>query len=179
MQDFNMIDCMVERPDWPFIPVSVAAGSARTLFVKGIPSRFGLTVTGIRIRVTNCDGEQLTKDCVRTGDVWCATFPPSHFQRYGTVKNGVVVFFVGLDETGAEQMWIQRVGDLRVTSLDESTDPGSVKQTPKAVYIKTEMIDGVQHYKQEVLVWSERQQAWGADFVGDFVFVSGGFVPFE
>ena len=102
-----LIDCRCERPDWPFMPVSVACGSARTIGVIGLRSRLGITVTGCKIRVTNADGCALTIDCVLTGGIWVATFPASHFQSYGTVKNGVVVFATGRDEHGDDQMWIE------------------------------------------------------------------------
>ena len=173
-----LIDCACERPDWPFVPVSVACGSSRTIGVTGLKSRFGVKVTGCRIRVTNADGVAVTKDCVADRGAWCATFPASHFQTFGTVKKGVVVFAVGKDETGADQLWIERVGDLRVSPVDASSLPGGTVETPKDVYHKSEIVDGVQHYKREVLTYSARQNAWGAEYVGDYVFIGGEFVPF-
>ena len=174
-----LIDCRCERPDWPFMPVSVACGSARTIGVIGLRSRLGITVTGCKIRVTNADGCALTIDCVLTGGIWVATFPASHFQSYGTVKNGVVVFATGRDEHDDDQMWIERVGDLRVTPVDAESTPG-VSSAPKDVYLKSYIApDGVQHYKKCVLVYSERQNAWGEDYVGDYIFVGGDYVPFS
>lgn len=171
-----VVDCGCLRPDWPFIPITVPCGSARTIGVIGLKSRCGVTIVGCRIRVTNADGVALTKDCVKDGGAWCVTFPASHFQNYGTVKNGVVVFAVGKDESGNDQQWIVRVGDLRVMAINAESESGVV--TPGDVYHKSEVIDGVQHYKKEVLTYSKRQQAWGAEYVGDYVFVGGEFVPF-
>lgn len=173
-----LIDCSCERPDWPFVPVNVACGSARTIGVIGMRSRLGVKVTGCRIRVTNADGVAMSKDCVANRGVWCATFPASHFQNFGTVKNGVVVFAVGKDENGDDQLWIERVGDLRVSPVDASSTPGGTVEPPRDVYHKSEIVDGVQHYKREVLTYSARQNAWGADYVGDYVFIGGEFVPF-
>ena len=167
-----------ERPDWPFLPVAVPCGSARTIQVAGKAARPGVAVTGIRIRVTNTDGVALVKDCVYTGGVWSATFPASHFANYGTVKNGVAIFVVGKDENGDDQLWMQRVGDLRVFQVSASETPGGTVETPKDVYHKSAIVDGVQHYKREVLTYSERQHAWGAEYVGDYVFIGGDFVPF-
>ena len=167
-----------ERPDWPFLPIAVPCGSARTIQVAGKAARPGITVTGIRIRVTNTDGVALSKDCVYTCGVWSATFPASHFGNYGTVKNGVAIFVVGKDENGDDQLWMQRVGDLRVLQVGASETPGGTVETPKDVYHKSEIVDGVQHYKREVLTYSERQHAWGAEYVGDYVFIGGDFVPF-
>ena len=172
------ICCDCERPEWPFVPVTVPCGSSRTIGVTGLKSKFGVKVTGCRIRVTNADGVALTKDCVKDGGAWCVTFPASHFQNYGSVKNGVVVFAVGKDESGNDQLWIERVGDLRVSPVDASSTPGGTVEQPRDVYHKSGIIDGVQHYKREVLTYSERQHAWGAEYVGDYVFIGGDFVPF-
>jgi len=171
-----LITCNCERPDWPFMPLNVACGSSRTIGVVGLKSRLGVMVTGCRIRITNADGVALTCDCEKQRGVWCVTFPASHFQNYGSVKNGVVVFAVGKDERGDDQLWIERVGDLRVSQVAASNEPGS--PSPRDVYIKSEVIDGVQHYKREVLAYSERQCAWGAEYVGDYIFVGGEFMPF-
>lgn len=179
MMTREVIACDCARPDWPFVPVSVVCGSARTICVTGLRSPGGVTLTGCRVRVTNADGVALTLDCVRDGGAWCATFPASHFASFGTVKNGVVVFAVGTDERGNEQLWIVRVGDLRVLELDASTTGGGTSAAARDVYLKAAIIDGVQHYKREVLVYSERQRAWGAEYVGDYVFVAGEFVPFD
>ena len=173
-----IISCDCERPDWPFMPIVVPCGSSRTIGVIGLKSKFGVKVTGCQIRVTNADGVALTKDCVKDGGAWCVTFPASHFQNYGTVKNGVVIFAVGKDESGNDQLWIERVGDLRVTPVDASSTPGGTVEQPRDVYHKSEIVDGVQHYKREVLTYSERQRAWGAEYVGDYVFIGGEFVPF-
>lgn len=173
-----MIDCNCERPDWPFVPLDVPCGSARTIGVIGLGPKFGVEITGCRIRVTNADGTAMTRDCVKDRGAWCVTFPASHFQNYGTVKNGVVVFAVGKDENGDDHMWIERVGDLKVTPIDASSTPGGSSDLPRDVYHRSEIVDGVQHYKREELRYSERQRAWGAEYVGDYIFIGGEFVPF-
>ena len=174
-----LIDCKCERPDWPFVPVTVACGSARTIGVIGLHGRVpGLEIVGCQIRVTNADGVALAKSCKFERGVWVVTFPASHFQSYGSVKNGVVVFAEGKDENGESQLWIERVGDLRVLAIDASSTPGGETVAPGDVYIKSEVIDGVQHYKKEVLTHSARQNAWGAEYVGDYVFIGGAYVPF-
>lgn len=171
-----MINCSCERPDWPFVPLTVPCGSARTIGVIGLASKCGVEVTGCRIRVTNADGTALTKDCVKDRGAWCVTFPASHFQNYGTVKNGVVVFAVGKDECGNDQLWIERVGDLKVEAVSTSATPGA--GVSHDVYIKSEIVNGVQHYKREILTYSARQRAWGAEYVGDYIFIGGEFTPF-
>ena len=174
-----LINCKCERPDWPFMPISVPCGSSRTIGVIGLSARVpGLEIVGCQIRITNADGVALTKSCKFERGVWVVTFPASHFQNYGIVKNGVVVFADGKDENGESRLWIERVGDLRVTALDASSTPGGETVAPADVYHKSEIVDGVQHYKKEVLTYSARQNAWGAEYVGDYVFIGGDFVPF-
>lgn len=173
-----LISCDCARPDWPFIPVSVVCGSARTIGVVGLKSRCGVKVTGCRIRVTNADGEPMTRECVKEDGVYVATFPASHFQNYGAVKNGVVIFAAGLDERGDEQLWIERVGDLKVEAGGASAEPGAGWGSHD-IYVKSEIVEGVQHFKREVLAYSERQRAWGAEYVGDYVFSGGDYVPVD
>ena len=180
MSTKNMIDCGAVRPDWPFIPLSVPCGSAKTLGVVGLKAKLpGVRVTGCRVRIVNADGTALVKTCRLERGIWVATFPASHFQHYGAVKNGVVVFADGVDEFGDPTTWIERVGDLKVTPIDADSAPGGVPTVPPDVYHKSYVVDGVQHYKKEVLVYSERQNAWGVDFVGDYVFVGGAFIEFN
>lgn len=172
-----LIDCKCSRPDWPFVPIVVPCGSARTIGVIGLaPKVPGIKVVGCQIRITNADGVALAKTCKLERGVWVVTFPASHFQNFGTVKNGVVVFAVGEDENGDSQLWIERVGDLRVSPIDSSSTPGGETVVPADIYHKSEVVDGVQHYKKEILVYSERQRAWGSEYVGDYVFIGGHYV---
>ena len=178
-----LIKCAdIPHPEWPPIPISVPCGSPLTLGVVGLPkSALGVKITGCRIRVTNADGVAVSKDCVFADGAWCATFPASHFQGYGAVKRGLIVFAVGKDETGADQLWIERVGDVRIDAVDASSRPGAPSVQPGGdVYKKSEIVGGVQHYKLERLVKSEEQGgAWGLEWYGDYVLIGGEFVPFS
>lgn len=175
-----LIRCSAEGQARPFLPIRVSCGSARTIGIVEMPRKqFGVTVTGCRVRITNADGVAVSKDCVWKDGAWVVTFPASHFNSYGDVKRGVVIFAVGKDETGADQLWVQRVGDLRVTPVDASSRPGE-PSTPIGgdTYIKSSIVEGTQHYKREILTYSEKQKAWGAEYVGDYVIIGGEYVPF-
>lgn len=177
-----LIKCAdIPRPDWPPIPVRVPCGSPLTLGVIGLPSSaLGVKITGCRIRITNADGVAVSKDCRLVDGAWCATFPASHFQGYGAVKKGLIVFAVGKDETGADQLWILRTGDVRIDPVDASSRPGTPSEQPGGdVFRKSDVIDGVQHYKLEKLVYSEEQNAYGLEWYGDYVIIGGEFVPFS
>ena len=172
----SAICCDCERPDWPFVPVTVPCGSSRTICVVPPRRRRGATALACSVRITNADGVAMTKECVMADGLWTATFPASHFQRYGTVKNGVAVVLAGKDERGNDETWIARVGDLRVSPIDAGSMPGT--GAPRDVYHRSEVVGGVQHYKRETLAYSERQGAWGAEYEGDYVYRNGEYVPF-
>lgn len=173
-----LIDCRFWRPDLPLLPISVVCGSALTVGVTGMPQkRLGVKIVGCRIRITNADGQAETKDCVWTDGAWCVTFPASHFQGFGAVLKGVLVMAVGKDEQGADQVWVERMGDLRVLAAEASSRPGQPSEIGGDVYCKSKVIDGVQHYKKEVLTYSEKQKAWGSDWVGDYIIIGGEYVP--
>lgn len=173
-----LIDCRFGRPDLPLMPLSVVCGSALTVGVTGLPKkRLGVKLTGCRIVITNADGVALSKDCAWTDGAWCVTFPASHFQGFGAVLKGVKVMAVGEDEQGVDQIWVERIGDLRVLAADASSRPGQPSSVAGDVYLKSKVIDGVQHYKKLVLTYSEKQKAWGVDQVGDYVIIGGEYVP--
>lgn len=177
MNSYCRVNCGVERPDWPILPLLVPCGSAHTVAIVGLRSQFGVVVTGCRIRITNVDGVAIAKECVRERGAWVATFPATHFANYGAVKNAVVVYAVGKDESESEREWIVRVGDMKVMRVSSSQTPGSI--APGDIYHKSFVADdGVQHYKKEVVVYSERQREWGAEYVGDYVYVGGEYVPY-
>lgn len=175
-----LIRCDIDRPDLPFMPIGVPCGSARTIGVAGLKSRLGVKVTGCRIRITNADGEAMVRDCKLDKGVWCVTFPASHFAHYGDVKRGVVIFAVGQDEDGNETLWVERVGDLRVSAVDASSVPGepSEHEIGGEIYLKSKVIGGVQHYRRVVLEFSEKQGDYGFESTGDYVIVGGEYVPF-
>lgn len=175
-----LINCDVDHPELPFIPVTAMCGSARTIGVIGLPRQHGgVKLTSCRIRVTNADGETMTKQCAWKDGVWCATFPASHFSAYGAVKRGVVVLGVGKDENGNDQAWILRVGDLKVQTADAAGRPGIPVPGGAAkpgVYVESEVVDGVQHFKKERVVFDEVQGEWGAVWEGDYILTAGEYV---
>lgn len=175
-----LIKCDVERPELPFCPLSIPCGSARTLGVTGLPrQRLGVTVKGCRVRITNADGVAMTREAVYRDGAWCVTFPAAHFQAYGDVKRGVIVMAYGSDENGEDQVWVERFGDLRIMPLDASARPGdpSAAAVGRDVYHKSKVVDGVQHYKKEVISYDEDMGDWGASYVGDYIIVGGDYVP--
>lgn len=170
------IDFSQSRQGWPHLPLTALVGSARTIGVTGLKDFLGVTVTGCRVTIKNANGVSLAKECERVAGGWSATFPSTHFENTGFVKGGVSVTALGAagDETGA---WTVGYADLKIADASGDATPGVV--TPQDTYIKSEIVDGVQHYKKLVLTYSTRQKAWGADYEGDYIYEGGGYVSAE
>lgn len=109
-------------------PAVMYCGSALTIAVSVQKPPANLTITGCKVRVTNADGTALAlaATLLPNGD-YVATFPASHFERYGRVENGVAISVLGADENGVERVWIERMGSLYIRLTDaqsEAGDPG-------------------------------------------------------
>lgn len=156
----------------PIGPAVNRVGSALPLRIVGVPSG----ATGVAVSVFNADGAACNLAATRRGGEWVATVPASHFASWGKVARGLQVAVSYKDETDTTQT-VVFVGDVRIEQTAAGDPEGTGK--PKDTYHRSEIIDGVQHYKREVLKYSERQQAWGAEYEGDYVFVGGDFVPFS
>lgn len=108
-------------------PTVVNCGSALSIAVYVQRPADGFTITGCKVRVTNADGTPLTIGATLVGSDYVATFPASHFERYGRVENGVAISVLGADESGVERVWIERMGSLYIRPTDaqsEAGDPG-------------------------------------------------------
>jgi len=156
----------------PIGPAVNRVGSALPLRIVGVPSG----ATAVAVSVFNADGAACNLDATLRGGEWVATVPASHFASWGKVARGLRVAVSFQDATEATHT-VVFVGDMRIERTAAGDPEGTGK--PKDTYHRSEIIDGVQHYKREVLTYSERQQAWGAEYEGDYVFVGGDFVPFS
>jgi hypothetical protein len=106
-------------------PTVVNCGSALSIAVYVQRPADGFTITGCKVRVTNADGTPLTIDATLVGSDYVATFPASHFERYGRVENGVAISVLGADENGVERVWIERMGSLYIRPTDAQSEAGS------------------------------------------------------
>ena len=161
----------------PIGPVRVFTASVLTLELKGIPSKRGeKKVASVAVAVTNADGMTSTAEAVKIGSVWFVRFAASNFANYGTVENGVAVSLVYDDDS---REVIAR-GQFEVVAATADAKPGdpSAAYVSKgdSLYVKSAVIDGVQHYLLQSMVYDAEMEAWGAEWTGDYILVDGEFV---
>ena len=164
-----------KRPYMPLGDINVPLGSAATLKIVDVPGVIGLdAVEGVDVRCVNVSDMALTiaaeKDS--NGD-WCVTFPSTFFIRDGLVENGLQIEV----KTGKEK-YIAGVGSIAVgrygAQVSRVGDGVAYSVKGDDIYVKTEIVDGVQHYAKQVVVWDADMNAYGATWTGDFILNSNG-----
>lgn len=124
-------------------PTVVNCGSALSIAVYVQRPADGFTITGCKVRVTNADGTPLTIDATLVGSDYVATFPASHFERYGRIENGVAISVLGADENGVERVWIERMGSLYIRPTDAQSEAGDPGLEAKYLFVDATVEDGV------------------------------------
>ena len=162
----------------PLRQVGVYTGSAAPIGICGIPAAFiGAPVSDVSLTLTNADGTAMTVPCVKSGNFWTALFAPSFFAAYGFISRGVKVV-ASVREGDATRTVIVGVGDLDIQPDTADVRRGDPDKTVQCkgddIYLKTQIIDGVQHYKRMALVYDERV-GWAFDRIGDYILVDGEF----
>lgn len=171
----------------PALPMQCAAtftGSALPLEFVDIPGEIGgAAVVAVAATVTNADGAAATAPCEHAGGVWRVTFAASCFEHYGFVERGVSVALTLRDGSGNERGMVLAVGDLEVKRSSPSAAPGDPEKSYQIkgedIFVKTRVIDDVQHYARQEMSYDAEMGAWGADWLGDYILVDGEFVPFQ
>lgn len=172
----------VERdPTLPIMPVKINTGSALPITIKDLPDEYaGGTVTGVSVTVTNADGAAITGAATQddNGD-WCVLFAASNFATYGTVAYGVKI--TATVTSGETTYPVVFAGDFEVVQASASATPGDVSKTYQTLggdeYLKTQVVDGVQHYTKLSMVYNE-QLGWALHTDGDYVLENGEFVAY-
>ena len=171
----------------PALPMQCAAtftGSALPLEFVDIPGEIGgAAVVAVAATVTNADGAAATAPCEHAGEVWRVTFAASCFEHYGFIERGVSVALTLRDGSGNERGMVLAVGDLEVKRSSPSAAPGDPEKSYQIkgedIFVKTRVIDDVQHYARQEMSYDAEMGAWGADWLGDYILVDGEFVPFQ
>lgn len=171
----------------PALPMQCAAtftGSALPLEFVDIPDEIGgAAVVAVAATVTNADGAAATAPCEHAGEVWRVTFAASCFEHYGFVERGVSVALTLRDGSGNERGMVLAVGDLEVKRSSPSAAPGDPEKSYQIkgedIFVKTRVIDDVQHYARQEMSYDAEMGAWGADWLGDYILVDGEFIPYE
>lgn len=169
------------------LPMQCAAtftGSALPLEFVDIPGEIGgAAVVAVAATITNADGAAATAPCEHAAGVWRVTFAASCFEHYGFVERGVSVALTLRDGSGNERGMVLAVGDLEVKRSSPSAAPGDPEKSYQIkgedIFVKTRVIDDVQHYARQQMSYDAEMGAWGADWLGDYILVDGEFVPFQ
>ena len=161
----------------PIGPVRVFTASVLSLELKGIPSKRGeKKVASVAVTVTNADAQPATAEAVKIGPVWFVRFAATNFENYGTVENGVSVSLVYDDDS---RECVAR-GQFEVVAATADARPGDPNAAYVAkgdsLYVKSAVVDGVQHYLLQSMVYDAEMEAWGAEWTGDYILVDGEFV---
>ena len=152
------------------------AGSAFALEIHGVPAAIaGDNVEAVSATVVNADGEIMTAPAAKiAGDVWAVTLPASHFSSYGRVGNGLRISI-----TLASGAVVFVIRDFEVAASSSGTPEGdatrSLARKGDDIYVKTSVVDGVQHFARQIVVYNERLQSYAADWTGDYILVNGEF----
>ncbi len=167
-------DCALAVPS-----VRVYTATPLPLVIAGVPRRLGgLAVAAVQVVATNADGAALAAPFALSsdGDRAFGTFAPAHFARYGTIRRGFVVRC--LDADGATLGEYKR--DLEVLPGGADAEPGDPSRAYVEKggdqYLKTQIVDGVQHYAKMELARDVRIHSFVARYTGDYILVDGTFV---
>lgn len=166
---------------FPLCPVHVLTGSALPVDVTGVPSRrAGADVVGVKLSVTNADGVVIEVPLEQYADnVWRGILGASNFATYGTVECGVVIS-LEFAEVGATHTEKIAVGDIEILKGSATAQPGDPTASYQTLggdqYLKSEVIDGVQHYKRVEIAYDTDMEDWGFNLTGDYVLSGSSFV---
>ena len=158
----------------PLKCATVYSGSMLALDLIGVPSeRGGVAVEGVTVEVVNPAGMPVSAECfVRRGIHRCR-FSASNFEVYGFVAKGLRVK-ARYEDGETETLGI---GDFEVLASSGDAVKGEVTGVYMTkgsdVYLKSEIVDGVQHYVKQRMV-NDPEIGWGAIWEGSFVLSAEG-----
>lgn len=169
----------------PPMPAKAWTGSALPVTLTGIdPSQGDGTVEAVSVEIVNADGVPFRAPCVASGEAWQTAFVAACFARYGFVRRGLRVDVTFRRGDGSSVVTTFAIANLIIESASPDAEPGggggggstACVRKGDDVYLKSTVVDGVQHYIRQQMVYSEEMAAWGAEWVGDYVLEGGEFV---
>lgn len=107
----------------PLNPFTAFKNSPSSIRVLDVPKKIGLwSITSVQIQVTYPDSQIVSKECVRTGNVWVGTLEGT--SSVGSVCKGYQITASGVDEDGNEVSgYVLGAGDVVIMELDGSIYP--------------------------------------------------------
>lgn len=125
------VKIQAQNPSMPLNPFTAFKGSPSSIRVLDVPKKIGLwNITSVQIQVTYPDSHIVSKECVRTGNVWVGTLEGT--SSVGSVCKGYKITASGVDEDGNKiSGYILGAGDVVIMELD-----GSIYPSQSADYIR-------------------------------------------
>lgn len=125
------VKVQAQNPSMPLNPFTAFKGSPSSIRVLEVPKKIGIwNITSVQIQVTYPDSHIVSKECVRTGNVWVGTLEGT--SSVGSVCKGYHITASGVDEDGNEVLgYVLGVGDVVIMELN-----GSIYPSESADYIR-------------------------------------------
>ena len=125
------VKVQAQNPSIPLNPFTAFKGSPSSIRVLDVPKKIGLwNITSVQIQVTYPDSHIVSKECVRTGNVWVGTLEGT--SAVGSVCKGYRITASGVDEDGSEiSAYVLGAGDVVIIDLD-----GSIYPSQSADFVK-------------------------------------------
>ena len=119
------VKIQAQHPAMPLSPFVAFKNSPSSIRVLDVPKKIGLwNITSVQIQVTYPDSQILSKQCVRTGNVWVGTLDGT--SSVGQVCKGYQITASGVDEDGNEiSGYVLGVGDIVIMDIDGSIFPNA------------------------------------------------------
>ena len=117
------VKIQAQHPSMPLSPFVAFKNSPSSIRILDVPKKIGLwNITSVQIQVTYPDSQILSKQCVRTGNVWVGTLEGT--SSVGQVCKGYQITASGVDEDGNEiSGYVLGVGDIIIMDIDGSIFP--------------------------------------------------------
>lgn len=127
-----------QHPTMPLNSFTAFKNSPSSIRVLDVPKKIGLwNITSVQVQVTYPDSHIVSKDCVRTGNVWVGTLEGT--SSVGSVCKGWQITASGVDEDGNEVSgYVLGVGDVVIMELDGSIYPSESADIVKIFDVKPE-----------------------------------------
>ena len=161
----------------PLRAVTCGLNSALRLTLVNIPDEATAVTVTVPAIVEGAE-TRLACNCTRSGFLWTASLAPNYFPAL--IGRGTYSVIATID---SQPTWLG-TGDFTVvsTELTGSTPPpgaGIYQKKDDDLYLKTVIINDVQHFAKQDLVWDSDMEAYGLTWTGDYILVDGEFQEVE
>lgn len=162
-------------------PVIVRGSSDVTLVITGMAALDGARIREVKVAATNVSGTGLEITASKVGSYFVATLPGVFFADPGIVTSGLIIKGEGSDAAGTSAAWVLGVADIEILDIATGAVPAPEELNANDyslkgadTYVKSRIVDGVQHYCLQTITYDEEMEAWGATWSGDYILNDNG-----